>query len=115
MKYKVNYKEGDVIYHGKSLIILLIIGFAGGLIAGALGLGGGSIYNPAFLALGINPKVAGSTGMFLVMISTVNSVLIDYLNGYLLIDWGCWIAMFAFFGSLAGMFATDAAVRATGR
>ena len=91
------------------------IGFTGGLVAGSLGLGGGSIYNPAFLALGVNPKVAGSTGMFLVMISTINSVLIDYMNGYMLIYYCMWIAMFAAIGSLIGMIATDAVVRATGR
>jgi len=38
---------------------LLVIGAFGGWVAGALGLGGGSIYNPALLALGCNPRVAG--------------------------------------------------------
>jgi len=33
--------------------MLIIIGFGGGFAAGAFGLGGGSIYNPALLALGV--------------------------------------------------------------
>lgn len=115
IKYGINHQEGDLIYTGKNLYVLMGIGFAGGLIAGALGLGGGSIYNPAFLYLGIHPKVSGATGMFLVMISTVNSVLLDTLNGYELWGFALFTAVFALVGSFGGMLGTDALVRATGR
>lgn len=52
-KYNVNYTIDEVIFEGKNLVLLLIIGFVGGFAAGAFGLGGGSIYNPALLALGV--------------------------------------------------------------
>ena len=52
-KYNVNFVLNEVIFEGKNLTILLIIGFVGGFAAGAFGLGGGSIYNPALLALGV--------------------------------------------------------------
>lgn len=58
-KYNINYLEKDVRFEGASLRKLLYIGAIGGWVAGALGLGGGSIYNPALLALGCNPRVAG--------------------------------------------------------
>lgn len=83
IKYGINYQEGDVLLEGKALIVLVSIGFVGGLVAGALGLGGGSIYNPALLSLGVHPKVSGATGMFLVLFSTVNTCLINFLNGFL--------------------------------
>ena len=54
-----------------------MIGFFAGWAAGAIGLGGGSIYNPALLALGVNPKVAGATGMYLVMFTTFNACVIN--------------------------------------
>ena len=55
IKYRVNYEEGEPQYEGKSMWILVTIGMVGGFVAGAFGLGGGSIYNPAFLTLGVHP------------------------------------------------------------
>ena len=41
IKYQVNYREGDVKFESKPLVVIVLIGFIGGLVAGALGLGGG--------------------------------------------------------------------------
>lgn len=77
-----NVSECDIRYDSKKrLTQLLILGFFGGWIAGALGLGGGSIYNPALLAMGIPPKVSAATGLYLVTFSKIASVLIYFLNG----------------------------------
>ena len=107
MKYEVNYQKGDIKYEGQTLIHLLGLGFTGGLVAGALGLGGGSIYNPALLTLGVHPKVSGATGMFLVLFSTVNTCLVNYLNGFLNLNYGAWISLWSLFGALIGMQVTD--------
>ena len=115
IKYQVNYKEGDVKFESKPLVIIILIGFIGGLVAGALGLGGGSIYNPALLSLGVHPKVSGATGMFLVLFATINSCLLNFLNGYLDIYYACWISSFSLLGSIFGMWATDRVVRMTGK
>lgn len=115
IKYHVNYNDGDLVYQGKNLLQLILVGFLGGMIAGALGLGGGSIYNPAFLAMGVHPKSSGATGMFLVMISTINSVVINYVNGYLQIEYAVYISFFALLGSIVGMLATDKVVAKTGK
>lgn len=115
IKYGVNYHEGDVIFEGKALTVIISIGFVGGLVAGALGLGGGSIYNPALLTLGVHPKVSGATGMFLVLYSTINTCLINYVNDFLDIKYACWISTFSLAGSIIGMLATDKVVKMTGR
>lgn len=115
IKYGVNYIEGDVLFEGKALGILVTIGLVGGLVAGALGLGGGSIYNPALLSLGVHPRVSGATGMFLVLFSTVNTCLINYLNGYLDVYYALWISSFSLLGSILGMALTDKMVKATGK
>lgn len=65
------------------MVKLLTIGGFGGWVAGALGLGGGSIYNPALLSLGVNPRTSGATGMYLVLFSTMNSTVVNYMNNYL--------------------------------
>ena len=115
VKYGVNYEEGEPRFEGKSMITLVLIGAIGGFVAGAFGLGGGSIYNPAFLTLGVHPNVAGSTGMYLVMVSTINTCFVNWLNGYLNITYACWISAWSLIGSFVGMASTDKAVKATGK
>jgi len=41
---------------------LVIFAFLGGFMSGALGLGGGTIFNPLLLSLGVLPSVASATG-----------------------------------------------------
>lgn len=82
-KYNVNYLIEEVVFEGKNLTVLLLIGFGGGFAAGAFGLGGGSIYNPALLALGVQPRVAAATGMYLVMYSCVNACVVNGIQGIL--------------------------------
>lgn len=48
---------------------LIILGFVAGLIAAALGLGGGVMYNPLLISLNISPKVSSATGMHLIRYS----------------------------------------------
>lgn len=115
MKYSVNYEEGEPRFEGKSMITLVAIGAVGGFVAGAFGLGGGSIYNPAFLTLGVHPNVSGSTGMFLVMVSTINTCFVNWLNGYLNFYYALWISAWSLLGSLAGMASTDRVVKSTGK
>lgn len=77
----INIVDSDIRLEGRSLVLVLILGFAGGWVAGALGLGGGAIFNPALLALGVPPKVSSSTGLYLVCFSKIASCFIYYLAG----------------------------------
>jgi len=53
--------------------------------------------------------------MFLVLFSTVNTCLINWLNGFLDLDYALWISCFSLLGSVLGMICTDWAVRITGK
>lgn len=77
-KYNVNYDPNEINYDGSGLLKLLTVSFFGGWVSGALGLGGGSIYNPSLLAMGVHPKVSSATGMYLVMFSAVNSCIVNW-------------------------------------
>jgi len=114
-KYNINYTEGEVLFEGFVLNKLLLIGFLGGFVAGALGLGGGSIYNPALLALGVNPKVASSTGMYLVMFSCINSCIVNFIAGILDVRYGAFIGTWVVFGSLFGNWAADSYAKKKGK
>ena len=114
-KYNVNFVEGEVIFEGRNLVLLLIIGFAGGWVAGALGLGGGSIYNPALLSLGVTPRVAAATGMYLVLFSCVNACVVNGVSGILNFRYGFYIGFFCAVGSLIGLILADLYVKKSGR
>ena len=82
---------------------VLGLGFGGGWVAGALGLGGGVIYNPLLMAMGVPPKVSSSTGMYLVMFSTVATSSMYLIFGNLIVDYGLWIAAWSCVGSIIGL------------
>ena len=117
LKYgSINVAENDIRFTDKkSLNMLLGLGLVGGWVAGALGLGGGSIYNPALLALGVPPKVAAATGLYLVTFSKIASVLIYYLNDELDLIYGFWIGLWSCVGMIAGLLITQYYMKKTGR
>lgn len=56
---KINYgrglTKGDIELEGKNMFKLIFFSFIGGWVSGALGLGGGSIFNPLLLSMGVPP------------------------------------------------------------
>jgi len=53
--------------------------------------------------------------MFLVLFSTVNTCLVNYLNGFLNLKYGVWISSWSLLGALFGMKVTDSIVQMTGK
>ena len=55
---------------------MAIIAISAGFMSSALGFGGGILYSPLLMRMGVLPSVASGTGMYLVMTNTaVNSIL----------------------------------------
>lgn len=83
--YKIKYGKGisksDLKFSPNVIRRLVLVAFAGGWVSGALGLGGGAIFNPVLLSMGIPPAVASSTGMYLVMFTTFGSSITYTLQG----------------------------------
>ena len=50
---------------GWNLAKLVGFSFIGGWVSGALGLGGGAIFNPLLLSMGVPPKVSSASGMYM--------------------------------------------------
>lgn len=107
--------DSDIRMTGKSLVQLLCIGFGGGWVAGCLGLGGGAIYNPALLTLGVPPMVSTATGLYLVTFSKIASVFVYFLYGELDIPYALWIGLWSTLGTLLGLVATGWYMRVSGR
>mmetsp|Transcript_14463 Transcript_14463/g.24697 ORF Transcript_14463/g.24697 Transcript_14463/m.24697 type:complete len:236 (+) Transcript_14463:893-1600(+) len=111
----VNLVESDLVFKGKVLSNVLGLGFSGGWVAGALGLGGGVIFNPLLLSMGVPPMVSSATGMYLVTFSKIATCLLYFMFGELLIDYSIWIGFWSTVGSLLGLWATDWYVKKFGR
>lgn len=67
VKYGYEFAEGDLQWKPKLLIQFIISAFAAGFVAGSVGLGGGTIFNPLLLSFKVPPTVASSSGMFMIM------------------------------------------------
>jgi uncharacterized membrane protein YfcA len=93
----------DLVFEGKTLRNVLTLGFVGGWVAGALGLGGGVIFNPLLLSMGVPPKVSSATGMYIITFSKIATITIYILYGQLQMDYGLWIALWSTLGAVAGL------------
>ena len=95
--------KDDIDFNGKKLLQLLVVAFAGGWVAGALGLGGGAIFNPILLEMGLPAIVSSATGMYMIMFSTAASTAVFMINDMILYDYALWIGFWCFFGSVVGL------------
>ena len=100
----VGIAESDLDLSSPKMInTLLALGFGGGWVAGCVGLGGGAIYNPVLITLGVPPSVSSATGLYLVFFSKVASCFVYYLNGELDVYYGLWIAFWSTVGMVLGL------------
>lgn len=87
-----------------SSVLIFLIGFASGMMAGLLGIGGGFISTPLLIAIGISPSVAVATSAYQIIGASFSSILprvktkkIDFKLGITLASFGI---VGAYFGSL---------------
>ena len=81
-----------------------MLGFGGGFVAGALGLGGGVIFNPYLIGMGVPPKVSSATGMYLIMYSKIAACTVYILAGKLNLVYGGWVAAWSSVGAMIGLY-----------
>lgn len=94
-------------FQGDVLKTVLYLGFGGGFVAGALGLGGGVIFNPYLIGMGVPPKVSSATGMYLIMYSKIAACTVYLLAGKLDMEYGLWIAAWSSIGAVAGLYGSN--------
>ena len=83
---------------------LIVFSLMGGWISGALGLGGGMIFNPLLMSLGVPPKVATSSGMYMIIFASGATTVSYLFNGMLNIPYSLWLGVFCMIGSCVGMY-----------
>lgn len=107
--------SSDVDLRGPPFIKLMAFSFVGGWVSGALGLGGGSIFNPLLLSMGVPPKVASATGMYMIIFSTGASTMTYLINDMLDISYGVWVGSFCILGTIVGMVLLNTIMKKLGR
>ena len=88
----------------KTLRHILIMAFVGGFLGNALGLGGGFIFNPVQIALGVAPSVAASTSMYMIMFSAASSTCLLLIYGQVNIPYVLYLAVSCGIGVILGMY-----------
>lgn len=105
--FKIKYNKGicksDLKFSPNIVRRLVMVAFFGGWVSGALGLGGGAIFNPVLLSMGIPPGVSSSTGMYLVMFTTLGSSITYTLQGTMNLEYGIWAGIWCIGGTFMGM------------
>ena len=112
---RINLAKSDLIFRGKVLRNVLILGFGGGWVAGALGLGGGVIFNPLLLSMGVPPKVSSATGMYLITFSKIVTSVLYVMFGELKMDYGLWISAWSILGAVIGLWGANIYMKKSGR
>jgi uncharacterized protein len=70
----------------QDLILLLLGGLVSGILAGVLGIGGGSILVPLMVAVGFTPINAIGTSSLAILLTSISGSIQNWRMGYL--DWG---------------------------
>ena len=73
------------------------------LLGNALGLGGGFIFNPIQMGMGVAPSVAASTSMYMIMFSSAASTCLLIIFGQVNVNYVLFLAISCGLGTLLGM------------
>lgn len=113
LKKKVGkgFAKSDVKFERAIVGKLVIFALLGGWVSGALGLGGGAIFNPLLLSMGVPPAVASSTGMYMIMFSTAGSSITYIVFGTLNLPYGLWIGGWCAVASIIGLYFLNKVVK----
>mmetsp|Transcript_39304 Transcript_39304/g.29026 ORF Transcript_39304/g.29026 Transcript_39304/m.29026 type:complete len:134 (+) Transcript_39304:373-774(+) len=99
----VQLAKSDLEFTTATIVKICAIGLLGGTVSGAFGLGGGTIFNPILLYLGLPPKVVSATSMYMIMYSTFSSSFVYLIYGTLNVSYACWISFWCLLGTIIGL------------
>lgn len=94
--------DSDFRLDGERLKALVLFSFLGGFVSGAFGLGGGSIFNPVLIEMGVPPSVSAATGMYMVMLSNMATSVMYATYGSLDFSYSIWLSFWNVLGTIYG-------------
>jgi len=116
IKDKVGRSDGEAFrFDWPRLKKILVYSLAGGFLSGAFGLGGGSIFNPYLIELGVPPSVAAASTMFMVMLSNMATSVMYALFQSLDLNYAIWLSFWNVIAAWYGFSQINSFIRRTGR
>ena len=92
-----------------------LIGIFAGIVSCSCGIGGGTITNPVFIGMGMDPKESSSTSNFLIIVSCLASSFIFILAGQLKIGYGLILGGLCLSASFVGNYYILSYINKTGK
>lgn len=80
-KYGKGLCKSDLLLEGGTTLKLLSGALFGSWMGVTFGLGGGIVFNPIQIEMGVNPIVASSSSMYMIMLATFSSTVMYIYNG----------------------------------
>ena len=96
-------------------IRISLIGVFAGIVSCSCGIGGGTITNPVFIGIGMDPKESSSTSNFLIIVSCLASSFIFILAGQLKIGYGLILGGLCLSASFVGNYYILSYINKTGK
>ena len=96
-------------------IRISLIGIFAGIVSCSCGIGGGTITNPVFIGIGMDPKESSSTSNFLIIVSCLASSFIFILAGQLKIGYGLILGSLCLSASFVGNYYILSYINKTGK
>ena len=96
-------------------IRISLIGIFAGIVSCSCGIGGGTITNPVFIGIGMDPKESSSTSNFLIIVSCLASSFIFILAGQLKIGYGLILGSLCLSASFVGNYFILSYINKTGK
>ena len=84
----------------KRVLFLAIIALVGTAVATAIGSGGGTIYSPMLLFLGLPPSVTASTAIYLILYKSIATVVQFAIKDLFLWQYALYYGIFAIIGTI---------------
>jgi len=97
-------KDGAVYREDSPFALLFLVGSFAGILAGLIGIGGGSIISPIMLLLGFNPKKTATVTAFVIPFSSFSAFLTYWAMGS--VNWTL-IAIVSIFGIAGALLGTS--------
>lgn len=114
-KYNRGLVPSDLRFGALTVCKLLVTSFIGGIVCGALGLGGGTIFNPILISMGVPPHTSSATGKYMIMYSKISSCVVYIIYGQLNIYQGLVLGAWKALGGVILLYFTNLLVKKLNR
>jgi uncharacterized membrane protein YfcA len=109
------YLPADIQWDNRSLRRFPITALLAGVTAGLLGIGGGMVIGPLFLAIGMEPQVGTSSCAFMILWTAFSGVVIYGVDSHLGAELACWCVAFGIISGQLGQRLVNTVLKKTGR